>query len=194
MAVTTELLTPRMCGVGDAITTGTNADTGTNPDREYSAEIAARPRRPYHAFVSACSRCFATLFQCCRVDACDGHATLCHDILLRIDIRIISINTSSKAPQRTVFDGKISIQSLELTAKRSGDAHNAKLCGDNDVRMTLTYLPLRPTRSASIDKRQSERVRGRFSSARVRINAFYTGFQAYSCLHETATCLRRNDP
>jgi len=41
-----------MCGVGDAITTGTNADTGTNPDRECIAEIAARPRRPYHAFVS----------------------------------------------------------------------------------------------------------------------------------------------
>ncbi len=45
-------LTPRMCGVGDAITTGTNADTGTNLDREYVDEIAARPRRPYHAFVS----------------------------------------------------------------------------------------------------------------------------------------------
>ncbi len=39
-----------MCGVGDAMTTGTNADTGTNPDREYIVEIAVRPRRPYHAF------------------------------------------------------------------------------------------------------------------------------------------------
>jgi len=45
-------LTPRMCGVGDAMMTGTNADTGTNPDREYIVEIAARPQRPYHAFVS----------------------------------------------------------------------------------------------------------------------------------------------
>ena len=75
------LLTPRMCGVGDAITTGTNADTGTNPDREYSVEIAARPRRPYHAFVSAWSSCFAALSQFSRVDSCDGNATLCQDFL-----------------------------------------------------------------------------------------------------------------
>ena len=53
--VAADALTPRMCGVGDAITTGTNADTGMNPDREYNIEIAARPRRPYHAFVSSCS-------------------------------------------------------------------------------------------------------------------------------------------
>ena len=79
-------LTPRMCGVGDAMMTGTNADTGTNPDREYRVEIAARPRRPYHAFVSSCSRYFASLFQFSRVDSCDRNATFCQDVLLRIDI------------------------------------------------------------------------------------------------------------
>ncbi len=44
---------------------------------------------------------------------------------------------------------------------------------------------MRPPRSAPTGVRQPERVRGRFSSARVLLNAFYTGFQVYSCLHET---------
>ena len=137
----TRALTPRMCGVGDAITTGTNADTGTNPDREYSVEIAARPRRPYHAFVSSCSPCFASLFQLSRVDSCDGNATLCHDVLLHTDIRIMSINTSSEAPQRTVFDGKISVQNPELPANRPGDAHHTTLCSDNGRAYDIMALP-----------------------------------------------------
>ncbi len=139
-----------MCGVGDAITTGTDANTSTTPDREYIAEIAARPLRPYHAFVSSCFRCFASLFQCSRVDSCDGNATVCQDFLLHIDIRIVSINTFSEAPQRTVFDGKTSVQSPKLPANRPGDVHNTSLCGDNGRAYDVNGIDVFPSATVVI--------------------------------------------
>jgi len=134
-----------MCGVGDAITTGTNADTGTNPDREHIAKIAARPRRPYHAFVSSCSQCFAALFHFSRVDSFDGNTTFCHDVLLHIGLCIVAINTFSEAPQRTEFDENTAIHSHEFPANRPGDVHHTRWCGDNGRAYDVMALTLPKT-------------------------------------------------
>ena len=47
------VLTPRMCSLWDAMTTGNEPETGTKPlcEKGY-AKIAARPKGLYHAFVS----------------------------------------------------------------------------------------------------------------------------------------------